>query len=116
MNPEKREKIKRAAHILAAMVILLHAFHKHEEHHSTYIWFLIFGLLFLGLAIFHHTLKSKYPWIDTLFFGIEGVLSLIISLENFDANKIALGSTYLFAASLQLVSIWIFSKRLKKSL
>lgn len=111
---EKKEKIKKAAHILAGGLILLHSYEKYETGHKSYIYFLIAGLIFLSVALFHHTLKSKYPWIDNCFYFIEATLSLIIAFDYFHLGKKALPFAYVFAALLQFSAIYFLSRKKEK--
>jgi hypothetical protein len=108
---EKKEKIKKAAHILAGVLILFHSYERYETGHKSYIYFLIAGLIFLSIAIFHHTLKSKYPWIDSCFYFIEATLSLIIAYDYFHVGKKGLPFAYLFAGLFQLSAIYFLSKK-----
>jgi hypothetical membrane protein len=108
---EKKEKIRKAAHILAGFLILFHSYERYETGHKTYIYFLIAGLIFLSIAIFHHTLKTKYPWIDNCFYFIEAILSLIIAYDYFHLGKKGLPFAYLFAGLLQLSAIYFLSKK-----
>ena len=68
---QRKEKLKKISHILAAVIIFLHAYEKHESGHSSYIYFVIAGVIFSSIALFHHQLKLKAPWIDNCFFAIE---------------------------------------------
>jgi len=72
----RKEKLEKATHILAGVIILFHAYEKYEGEHSSYIYFVIAGAIFLSIAIFHHQLKLKFPWIDNCFFIIEAISSL----------------------------------------
>ena len=111
---QRKEKLKKISHILAAVIIFLHAYEKHESGHSSYIYFVIAGVIFSSIALFHHQLKLKAPWIDNCFFIIEATLSLIIAYDYFHMGKIGLPFMYLFAGLFQLCAIYFFSKRMKK--
>jgi hypothetical protein len=111
---QRKEKLKKISHILAGIIILLHAYEKHESGHSSYIYFLIAGIIFLSIAFFHHQLKLKFPWVDNCFFVIEATLSLIIAYDYFHMGKTGLPFMYLFAGLFQLCAIYFFSRRLKK--
>ena len=114
ISKEKKPKLRKAAHIVAGMIILFHAFEKYESGQSSYLFFVIAGIIFLSIAIFHHSLKLKYPWIDNCFFIIEAILSLVIAYDYFHMGKKGLPVMYLFAGLLQLCAIYFFSRRLKK--
>ncbi len=112
---QRKEKLKKFSHILAGVLILLHAFEKHEGGHGTYIFFVIAGIVFLSIAIFHHPLKRRFPLVDTCFFSIEALLSFVIAYDYFHMNKTGLPFMYLLAGILQLSAVFIFSKKLKNS-
>jgi hypothetical protein len=111
---QRKEKLKRFSHIMAGVIILLHAFEKYESGQSSYIYFVIAGIIFLSIAFFHHQLKLKFPWIDNCFFAIEAILSLIIAYDYYHMGKVGLPFMYLFAGLFQLSAIYLFSKRLRK--
>ena len=66
-----KEKRKQFAHVLAGAIILLHAYEKYESGHASHIWFWIFGIIFLTIAVLHHRISTSAPWIDGVFFVIE---------------------------------------------
>jgi hypothetical protein len=110
----RREKLERATHILAGVVILVHAFEKYESEHGSYIYFVIAGLLFLSIALFHHQLKLKFSWVDNCFFIIEATSSFIIAYDYFHMGKLGLPLLYLFAGLAQLSAIYFFSRKLRR--
>ncbi|MES3018105.1 MAG: hypothetical protein V4721_10010 [Bacteroidota bacterium] len=97
-NPEKRNRI---IHIVFGFIILIHAWEKYETGHGPFLFFLIAGLIFVTLAILHPVLEKRYPWIDGVFFVIEGTLSLIVSYDYFHMGKKALPFAYIAVAMLQ---------------
>lgn len=115
MTPDKKQNIKKAGHLIAGFVILLHAYHRFEEDHSNYILFLVFGLLFLSVAIFHHSLQKRFPWVDTVFFTIEGILSFVIAYENFALDKNGLGTMYIIAGLFQFFGLYMLRKRIRNN-
>jgi hypothetical protein len=106
---KNREKAKRFAHIGAGVVILIHAYEKYEGGHESYKLFVFAGLLFLAVAILHPMIEKRAPWIDGVFFLIEGVLSIIVAIDFFHLGKKALPATYL------LLSIFQFFIAFRKS-
>lgn len=112
---EKRNKLRKFAHIVAGVVILIHSYERYENGHSTYLFFALAGLLFLSVAILHHQLQHKYPKIDFIFFMIEGVLSFIVAFEYISAGKKFLPFAYFIAGLLQFFSIYFFSKKLSRT-
>ena len=108
---KNRDKRKRFAHIGAGIVILIHSYEKYESGHGSYILFGIAGLLFITIALFHPIIEKRVPWVDGVFFVIEGILSIIVALDYFHLGKKALPLTYLFLAIFQ---IYIAFKKSKK--
>ena len=96
-----KHKRQRFAHIGAGFVILIHSYEKYESGHGSYQFFLIAGLIFVAVAFFHPVIEKKAPWIDGLFFFIEGVLSVIVAIDFFHMGKKALPYTYIFLALFQ---------------
>ncbi|CAN5435544.1 hypothetical protein BH10BAC2_BH10BAC2_38690 [soil metagenome] len=58
---QRKIRIKKAGHIIAGGVILLHAYERYEHGHSSYLFFLVAGLIFLSVALFHHQLEKGFP-------------------------------------------------------
>jgi DNA integrity scanning protein DisA with diadenylate cyclase activity len=108
---KNRDKRKRVAHIGAGVVILIHAYEKYDSGHNSYILFGIAALIFLTVAILHPTIEKKAPWIDGVFFIIEGILSLVVAYEFFHVGKKALPITYLFLACFQFFMAFKKSKK-----
>lgn len=105
------EKKKKIAHIVAGMVILIHSFEKYDSGHGSWLFFAIAGLVFISIALLHHTIEQKAPWIDGVFFVIEGILSLVIAYEYFHMGKKGLPLTYLAAGIIQLVVAFMLSRK-----
>jgi hypothetical protein len=110
-----KEKFKKIPHIISGVIILLHAFERFESGHSTYIIFLLAGIVFLSIAWFHKVLTSKFPLIDILFYIIESILSFVIAYEYFSAGKKGLPYMYLVAAIMQLFACFMFFSKNKKT-
>lgn len=108
---KNRDKRKRFAHIGAGVVILIHAYEKYEGGHDTYRLFILAGLVFLSIAIFHPIIEKKAPWADGVFFLIEGILSVIVALDFFHLGKKALPITYLLLAVFQFFMAFRKSKK-----
>lgn len=96
-----REKRRKWAHIIAGFAILLHAYEKYESGHKSYIFFAVAGLVFISIALFHSAIAKKASWIDGIFFIIEGILSGIVALDFFHAEKMVLPWIYLLLAAFQ---------------
>ncbi|MEO5642767.1 MAG: hypothetical protein ABIQ40_15595 [Bacteroidia bacterium] len=95
------------------MVIMQHCLERFDSGHHSYIVFLLAGIIFLAVAIFHHKLVHRFPKVDTLFYTIEGCLSFIIAYEYFEAGKKFLPYLYIIAGLFQLVAIFIFARKKK---
>lgn len=115
-SASRKEKLKKLPHIMAGVLILLHAFERWDSGHTTYWFFLISGIVFLSVALLHHRLLARFPFVDTLFFVIEGMLSLIIAWEYHEAGKHAIPYMYVLAALLQLTAVFVFYKRKKRAM
>jgi uncharacterized membrane protein len=96
-----KEKLKRFAHILAAVTILMHAYRNYEEGLHSYPLFVLAGIIVLALALFHPILEKKLPWIDGTTFFVEGILSITIGIELFDSGRKALSIGYLLLGLFQ---------------
>ena len=96
-----KEKRKRVVHIVSAVTILIHAYENYETGHHSYILFGVAGLIVLALAIFHSAIEKKFPWVDGVFFVIEGILSLVVAIDMFNMGKKRLPITYLLLAAFQ---------------
>ncbi|MBK6627982.1 MAG: hypothetical protein IPJ87_08575 [Flavobacteriales bacterium] len=107
----RRRRLLRFAHILAGLVIALHAYERWEHGHATYMLFAPASLVFLSLAVFHHAIARRHPWIDAVFIGIEALLSFTVMLELFAAGKTGLPYMYLLAGCVQLVAIRVSLRR-----
>ncbi len=108
---KNRDKRKRFAHIGAGIVILIHSYEKYESGHDSYLLFLFAGIIFLTIASLHPIIEKKAPWVDGVFFIIEGILSIIIALDFFHLGKKALPLTYLFLAGFQFYMAFKKSKK-----
>ena len=108
---KNRDKRKRFAHIGAAVVIFIHSYEKYEGGHNTYKLFALAGLVFLLIAIFHPIIEKKVPWVDGVFFLIEGILSIIVAFDYFHLGKKALPITYLLLGIFQFFMAFRKSKK-----
>ena len=108
---KNRDKRKRFAHIGAGIVILLHSYEKYEGGHDTYKLFALAGIVFLSIAIFHPLIEKKAPWIDGVFFLLEGILSIIVAFDYFYLGKKALPITYILLGIFQFFMAFRKSKK-----
>lgn len=107
VHANNKGKKARIAHIIAGLVILIHAYERFDAGHGPYWLFALAGFVFIFLAIFHHSLAHKFPWIDGVFFLIEGALSLVIAYEYFHVGKKALPIVYAATGIFQIfLAFW----------
>jgi hypothetical protein len=66
---------------MAGIVILQHSYEKYHSGHDSWAFFAIAGLVFIIIAVLHHTIAQKAPWIDGVFFAIEGILSYVMAYD-----------------------------------
>lgn len=92
-------------------MILIHAYEKYDSGHGSYLLFAIAGLVFLTIALLHQTIEKRAPWIDGVFFCIEGLLSIMVAVDFFHAGKKALPITYLLLAIFQFYMAFRKSKK-----
>lgn len=100
---QNKEKRKRVAHFVAGITILTHAYENYEVGHPSYKVFAIASILVLLLAAFHTKIEKKLPWIDGVFFVIEGILSILVAVELFSFGKRALPIPYLLLGIFQFI-------------
>ncbi|MCC6866899.1 MAG: hypothetical protein IT280_12165 [Ignavibacteria bacterium] len=108
---KNRDKRKRFAHIGAGVVILIHSYEKYESGHDSYKLFALAGLVFLSIALFHPIIERKIPWVDGVFFFIEGILSIIVAIDFFHLGKKALPITYILLGLFQFFMAFRKSKK-----
>lgn len=108
---KNREKRKKIAHICAGAVILIHSYEKYESGHESYKLFALAGVVFMSIAVFHSVIEKKAPWVDGVFFVIEGILSLVIAADFFHMGKKALPVAYFFLGIFQFVMAFKKSKK-----
>ena len=108
---KNKDKRKRYAHIGAGVVILIHSYEKFEGGHDTYKLFAFAGLVFLSIAIFHPLIEKKAPWVDGMFFLIEGIISILVAFDYFHLGKKALPLTYMFLGLFQFFMAFRKSKK-----
>ena len=111
---KRKEKLAKFSHILAALILLVHGYEKLEDDHLVPgILFIACGLIFLCVALFHHTLQQKIRSVDAIFAFLEGVAALILSVD-FWGSKHYLQFAYLLAAAIYITrSVILFFKGAK---
>lgn len=87
MDHARRERLRTLPHFAVAAVILLHGFSAFEEHPGSAICFLFFGSLCLVLAIFHHRIEHRWPYVPAVFHFIEGAVAAVVLIEHLHAGK-----------------------------
>jgi hypothetical protein len=107
-DKQKRERI---AHIVAGAIIFFHGYEKYDSGHDSYLFFFIAGAVFLLIALLHPVFEKRFPWIDGVFFVIEGLLSLIVAWDYFHAGKKGLPIAWLLASLFQFFAAYKKSKK-----
>ena len=87
MDNARRERLKALPHFAVSSVILLHGFSAFEAHPLSAICFLFFGLLCLVLAVFHHRIEHRWPYVPAVFRFIEGAVAVVVLIEHLHAGK-----------------------------
>jgi uncharacterized membrane protein HdeD (DUF308 family) len=106
-----KEKRKRVAHIAAAATILYHSYENYQTGHHPYKLFALAGIIVLLLALLHPVIEKKWPWIDGIFFIIEGVLSFVVAFDMYNMGKKALPTAYLLLGVFQFFMAFIKGKK-----
>ena len=84
---KRRERFRRLAHLLAALVILLHGIAALDHHaHTAWVFFLC-GTVFLLLALFHHRIEQRWPYVSPTFHFLEAIVAAVIFMEYVHAGK-----------------------------
>jgi hypothetical protein len=97
---KKSEKRNKFSHIVAAAVILLHGYEKIDTSHiGSAIFFLIAGTVFLMIAVFHHKLVNHFRSVDAIFWFIEAILAVIVSIDFFNDHKHYIQYAYILVAA-----------------
>jgi hypothetical protein len=108
---KNKEILQRMVHMLSGGMILIHAYEKYESGHASHAFFAIAGLLFITIALLHPIIEKKAPWVDGVFFFIEGVLSLFVAYDFFHMGKKGLPFAYIVAALFQFFSAYKLGKK-----
>src|ERR1700722_460541 len=97
---KQKEKKNKFSHILAGLIIMVHGYDKFDENHAgSAIFFLIAGVIFLSIALFHHKLVHHFRSVDAIFWFIEAVLAAIISIDYFNDHKHYIQYAYILVAA-----------------
>ncbi len=87
MANARKERIKTLPHFIAGFVILLHGFNALEAHPTSALLFLFFGLLCLALAVLHHRIEHRWPYVPAAFHFIEAAVACIVLAEHLHLGK-----------------------------
>jgi uncharacterized membrane protein len=110
--PKKNEKRNKFSHILAGLVILLHGYEKLDTGHiASAIFFLVSGIIFLMIAVFHHKLVNHFKPVDAIFWFIEAVLAAIVSIDYFNEHKHYIQYAYILVATGYFIKSFILFKK-----
>lgn len=111
---ERREKRRRIGHIIAGFALLIHAYDHYEKGEGPWVY-LIAGIVFLSIALFHHTLSKKFKWIDGVFYLIEAIALFYTAYGYFHHGKKALPFAYLAAGIGFVIASIIISRKKMRS-
>jgi hypothetical protein len=115
ISNNKKEKLQQFAHILAGFLILVHALDKYDLHQSSYFLFAVLGLIFIGIAIFHHKLAAMSGFVDSAFLIIEALCVAVIAVEYYNEGKKGLPWCYAFAAVMYVIAaVLVYRRKAKK--
>jgi hypothetical protein len=107
---DRKEKFRKLGHILAGIIILLHAYERFVKGESIALH-LVAGIIFLLIAFLHHPLSKRFRWIDGIFYFIEAVVLFYTSYEYFHHGKKLLHFAYAFAGLGYLVATFIVTRK-----
>lgn len=114
INRKNKPKFRKVGHIIAALVILIHAFEKFEINHPSYPFYTVAGLLFLAIAIFHEQLRQIFRPVDSVFMIIEAGVYCLVAIEHFQEHKKVLPWLYVVATIMYVIAAFIKSKKKKR--
>ena len=116
LNRKKKEKIAKLSHFLAAFILLIHGYVKLEDEHLTAgLLFLVCGVIFLSVAVFHQRLHHQVRYVDAIFALLEGIAALILAADYW-GNRHYLYLAYFFVAAIYLISSFVLFARGNKAL
>jgi len=105
---KRKEKLTKLTHFLAAFILLIHGYEKIEEHPKSASLFILCGLIFLGVAVFHARLHKKIRSVDAIFALLEGIAALTLAAEYWQ-NKHYIQYIYVFVALIYITrSVLLF--------
>jgi len=109
MDTDKRQKLRsklqQFGHIMAGLLILLKSSVVGEHHPgSGKVLIIIFGALFILVALLHHELESRLPLVaERLLFVLESFTLFVVAYEMVTEHKHYVQYAYGFAALIYLV-------------
>ena len=107
----RKEKKEKLVHILAGLIILIHAYEKYDLQESSYIFFFVAGIAFLSVALLHHRLAKHFPYVDGVFFIIEAVIYAVIAADYFQQGKKGLPWCYVVCTIAYVIAAFIKGRR-----
>ncbi len=112
---KNREKRKKFAHILAGLIILINAFDRYQTSDPVYKYYALAGIVFLLVALVHARIEIKFPWMDSVFFVLEGIVSFVIAADFFQMGKKALPFCYVLAGIALIALAFIKAQKKEKN-
>ena len=111
-SKEARERLQTFGHIIAGVVVLLHGATEFEEYQVAFgIFYILFGIAFISLALMHRRLEHRFPDISTYFFFIEGLILFLTAFKYIHEHKQYLQYAYFLSGIIYFVVGYLFRKR-----
>jgi hypothetical protein len=110
----KRKRTGKAAviaHVLTALVIIVHGYEKMEKGEGSFWIFFVMGFLFLMIVVFHKFLSLRIKWVESFFHIIEALVLFTIAYDYFHHGKFALPACYLLAATGHVIAAFIKGRK-----
>ncbi len=76
---KRNAKATIAAHVLTALVIIIHGYEKMDKGEESFWIFYVLGALFLVIVAFHKTIALRIKWVDSVFHLIEALVLAVIA-------------------------------------
>lgn len=107
----RRGKIGTIAHVLTALVIIVHGYEKMEKGESSYPIFYIAGFVFLLIVALHKPISRHFKWSEGIFHFIEALVLFVIAYDYFHHGKTALPICYMIAGLGHIVASVVVGRK-----
>ena len=96
IEPVKKEKLSKLAHIISGVVVVLHGIGEMDKGHGIPWFFFIAGGLMFLVAVFHHQVEKRLGSGEGIIFFIEAAVQAFIVMHYIEAGKKALPMAHAF--------------------